>query len=74
RFIAFLIGIGFDILSVDPLSLPRVQKAIAQLDAKESHIIAKTMLSMSKAADIAKLLEKKLPDTGEVNERFTFNG
>ena len=36
RFIAFLIGIGFDILSVDPLSLPKVQKAIAQLDAHRS--------------------------------------
>ena len=74
RFIPFLIGVGFDTLSIDPLSLPRVQKFIAQLNAQETQAIAKTMLSMSKAADIAKLLEEKLPDTDEVHDRFAFNG
>ncbi|MDO8301724.1 MAG: phosphoenolpyruvate--protein phosphotransferase, partial [Sedimentisphaerales bacterium] len=74
RFVPFLIGVGFDILSVDPLSLPKVQKAVAQLDAQEAQRTAQIMLSMSKAADVARLFEQKTPDPGELHEPFIFKG
>lgn len=74
RFIAFLVGVGFDILSVDPLSLPKVQKTVTQLDAKEAQRTTMIMLAMNKAADIARLFEEKTPDAGEQHEPFVFKG
>jgi phosphotransferase system enzyme I (PtsP) len=74
QFIAFLVGIGFDILSVNPLSLPKVQKVITQLNENEAQRNAQIMLSMSKAADIARLLEEKIPNAGDLYDPFIFKG
>jgi phosphotransferase system, enzyme I, PtsP len=72
RFIPFLTGIGIKTLSIDPLYLPKVQKAILKLDLKEAKKTAETMLSMSTAESVAHLLEEHSHDIAELNERFAF--
>lgn len=74
RLLPFLIGIGFDTLSVEPLYLPKVQNAIAELDMPQAAKMAEEMLSMNTAQAIAQFLENKPPDSDEIHERFAFKG
>jgi phosphotransferase system, enzyme I, PtsP len=74
RLLPFLAGIGFDTLSVEPLYLPKIQNALAQLDIVHAKKTAEEMLSMNTAQAIAQFLEDKPPESDEVHERFTFKG
>ncbi|HZV82846.1 MAG TPA: phosphoenolpyruvate--protein phosphotransferase, partial [Geobacteraceae bacterium] len=57
RYLPFLLGIGVRILSVAPLYLPRVQRAITRIDGGEAKALAETLLAQSCASAIARLLE-----------------
>ena len=74
RLLPFLIGVGFDTLSVEPLYLPKVQNAIAEVEMPQAVKTAEEMLAMNSAQAIAQFLEDTPPDPDEVHERFTFNG
>ncbi len=56
QYIPFLLGIGVRTLSMDPPYLPRIQKAISQIDLSEAQKIAETMLGQSKVSDLARTL------------------
>jgi phosphotransferase system enzyme I (PtsP) len=74
QYIPFLVGVGFRILSVEPLYLPKVQKAIMQLDIREAQKRTGAMLAMNKIDDVIQLLKKESPKPDELNEVFAFKG
>ena len=55
-YLSFLLGIGVRILSMGPSYLPRVQKAISQIDLAEAEATAARMLSQSRVGDMAQTL------------------
>ena len=60
QYLPFLLGIGVRILSVAPLYLPRVQRAITRIDGREARALAETLLAQNRASAIARLLETHL--------------
>ena len=60
QYLPFLLGIGVRILSVAPLYLPRVQRAITRIDGGEAKALAETLLAQNRASAIARLLETHL--------------
>jgi phosphotransferase system enzyme I (PtsP) len=67
QYLPFLLGVGLRSLSVDPVELPKMRKAIAEIDLGEAKDFAETLLAQSRARDIANLLEipnaRPLPST-----------
>jgi phosphotransferase system enzyme I (PtsP) len=55
-YLVFLLGIGVRILSMDPSYLPRTQKAISKIDLTEAEAVAENVLSKTRVADIADIL------------------
>ncbi len=55
-YLPFLLGIGVRILSMAPSYLPRVQKALSNMDLSETQTIAENVLSQSKVEDLAQTL------------------
>lgn len=57
KMIPFLIGIGIQSLSVEARQLPRVQRAISQIDAHEAEKRAAHLLSLGRTREVAQALE-----------------
>jgi len=55
-YLPFLLGIGVRVLSMAPSYLPRVQKAISQIDLNEAERNAERMLSQAKVEDLARTM------------------
>jgi phosphotransferase system enzyme I (PtsP) len=62
QYLPFLLGIGVRELSMDPLYLPRIQKAIANIDINEAQAAAENMLSKGKVSDVAQTLSLTTTD------------
>ncbi len=58
-YVPFLLGIGIHTLSIDPRSIPRVQKIISSLSLTESEAIAKALLKQSTIAGVVEILQQK---------------
>jgi phosphotransferase system enzyme I (PtsP) len=56
RHIPFLLGIGVRILSMEPMYLPKIQKAISGIKLQEAKKLADTLLEQPKVSSIAKIL------------------
>lgn len=57
EYIAFLIGIGVRILSMDPANIPLAQQTIEKLDVAETQDLAQKVLAQTTAEKIAKTLK-----------------
>ena len=55
-YLPFLIGVGVRILSIDPVYLPSVQRAISRISLKESRKVAQNVLKQSRMETVAALL------------------
>jgi len=56
---ALLVGLGLRELSVNPISILDIKRAVRSLSLKEARIIAETALKLSTAGEINELLESK---------------
>jgi len=56
QYLPFLLGIGVRILSMNPIYLLKMQKAISDIEIDEAKAIAEKMLSQSKINDLAQIL------------------
>lgn len=68
RYLPFFLGIGVRTLSVDPVYLPRVQRAIAGMTIGEAETLARAVLAQTTASAIGEMLEaqaERLPGARE---------
>jgi len=56
RYLPFLLGIGVRVLSIDPRYLPRIQKAISDIDINEAQSVTATMLAQSRINELTQTL------------------
>jgi phosphotransferase system enzyme I (PtsP) len=56
QYIPFLLGIGVRTLSMDPPYLPRIQKAISNININEARTAAENLLGKGKVSDVAQIL------------------
>jgi phosphotransferase system enzyme I (PtsP) len=61
-YIKFLLGIGIRTLSIEPTYMPKLQKAIEQIDLKQAEKLAEQILVESTFKKIANLLDIKNND------------
>jgi len=66
RYIAFLIGAGIRVLSMDPAYIPEMQNVISSIDLTMAQKMSQEILSMNRAADIAAVLDR---ESAEARER-----
>jgi phosphotransferase system enzyme I (PtsP) len=57
RYLPFLLGIGVRALSMDPLHLPRVQRALAAMAIDEAEALARTVLAQTTAGAVGEILD-----------------
>lgn len=57
KYLPFFLGIGVRTLSIDPLYLPRVQKAIAKIHLKDATRVSQEVLGETRVDAIARVLE-----------------
>ena len=55
-YLPFLLGIGIRVLSMDPSYLPRVQKAVSQINLAEAEACAESMLTQAKIENLSQAL------------------
>jgi phosphoenolpyruvate-protein kinase (PTS system EI component) len=58
KYLPFLIGIGVRILSLDPLYLPRVQRAIPRIHLEGAARLAQEVLAQTRVEAIGRSLEE----------------
>ena len=58
KYLPFFLGIGVRILSLDPLYLPRVQRAIARIHLEDATRIAQEVLAQTRVDAIGRTLEE----------------
>ena len=58
RYIGYFLGIGITRLSLDPLYLPKIQKAISHVDLRRARKEVEILLSKAKIKDVAELLTR----------------
>jgi phosphotransferase system enzyme I (PtsP) len=56
-YVPLLIGLGVEILSLDPAFLPRVQKTIENVSTREAKKLARRVLKVAEAGEIAEILD-----------------
>jgi phosphoenolpyruvate-protein kinase (PTS system EI component) len=66
EYIAFLIGIGVRILSMDPANIPLMQQTIEKLDVAETQDLAQKVLARTTVEKIAKILNITRQTAGEM--------
>jgi phosphotransferase system enzyme I (PtsP) len=71
KYLPFFLGIGIRTLSLDPLYIPRVQKAIARIDLEGAARFADEVLRESRVEAIARMLEDYRPATHHEDGRAT---
>jgi phosphotransferase system enzyme I (PtsP) len=57
RMLPFLLGIGIRSLSLDPMSIPAVQKRIAEIDFGQARLQARKMLSFGRTDEVTEYLK-----------------
>ena len=57
KYLPFFLGIGVRILSLDPLYIPRVQRAIARIHLEDATRLAQEVLVETRVDAIARILE-----------------
>jgi phosphotransferase system enzyme I (PtsP) len=58
KYLPFFLGIGVRILSLDPLYLPRVQRAIARIHLEDAARLAQEVLAQTRVEPIGRSLEE----------------
>jgi phosphoenolpyruvate-protein phosphotransferase (PTS system enzyme I) len=58
--IIVLLGLGIDIFSMNPLSIPKIKKILQSITLKEAKKIAKNVLTCSTADEVKKLVLEKM--------------
>jgi phosphotransferase system enzyme I (PtsP) len=58
KYLPFFLGIGVRILSLDPLYLPRVQRAIARIHLEDAARLAQEVLAQTRVETIGRILEE----------------
>ncbi len=59
RYLPFLIGIGVRVLSVDPLYLIRVQRAISRITVDGAKLVAEKVLALNRSDAVLRVLEEE---------------
>ncbi len=58
QYLPFLLGIGVRTLSIDPHYLPRIQKAISEINLVEARAVSEDMLGRARISDLSLSLNK----------------
>jgi phosphotransferase system enzyme I (PtsP) len=58
KYLPFFLGIGVRILSLDPLYIPRVQRAIARIHLEDATRLAQEVLAQTRVDAIGRILEE----------------
>jgi phosphotransferase system enzyme I (PtsP) len=58
RYLPFLIGIGVRVLSVEPIYLPVIQRAIEHIDLADARQIASRLVSMTRLRNVEELIDQ----------------
>jgi phosphotransferase system enzyme I (PtsP) len=61
RYVLFFLGIGVRILSVDPIYLPKIQRAIAEMTLREAEETAERILRQNTVKAIDRILAERAP-------------